>query len=150
MQTSVNLQEPFSYSIFYIIVILILVVLITIYLFKKKEKKIIEIKKVSQENKQTIKQKYISKLVELDNKLDKDEISVRQAYQQLSSIIRYFVYEMTNIKVQNYTLEEIKDINIPILYELIEEYYAPEFSKKCLGDIKVSIEKTRKVIEKWN
>ena len=39
---------------------------------------------------------------------------------------------------------------MPILYELVEEYYVPEFSEKSIGNIKLSIEKTRKVIEKWS
>lgn len=156
MQTSVNLQEPFSYSSYYIIIVLVLILIITIYFLlttkekKKSKKKVIQIKQVSKEDKESIKQKYIEKLKKLEEKLDKNEISTRDAYQELSSIIRLFVHELTGIQVQNYTLKEIKEINIPILYELIKEYYTPEFARKYLGDIKSSIEKTRKVIEKWN
>jgi len=57
---------------------------------------------------------------------------------------------MTNIKVQNYTLSDIEKINIPILYELVKEYYEPEFSKSSEGNILISLEKTRKVMESWN
>ena len=39
---------------------------------------------------------------------------------------------------------------MPFLTELIQEYYAPEFAKQSIGDIKQAIEKTRKVVEKWN
>ena len=154
MQVSVNLQAPFSYSIYYIIIILIIIFSITLYFFfskkKKENKQIVKIKEINQDDKKIIKNKYIDKLKELEIKLDKNQINVRKAYQELSNIIRYFVYELTNIKVQNYTLKEIQEINMPILYELIKEYYVPEFAKKSLGDIKSSIEKTRKVIDKWN
>lgn len=155
MQTSVKLQEPFSYSFYYIIIVLVLIIIITIYFLlnkkrKNTKKKVIKIKQISQENKETLKQKYIKKLNELESKINKNEIDTRTAYQELSSIIRFFVYEATDIQVQNYTLKEIKEINIPILYELIREYYIPEFAKKSLGDTKLSLEKTRKVIEKWN
>ena len=92
----------------------------------------------------------MKKLIVLENKIDKNEITIRKAYQNLSSIIRYFVYAVTGIKVQNYTLEDIKGLNMSMLYELIKEYYRPEFAEKSLGDIKLSIEKTRKVIKKWN
>ncbi len=33
---------------------------------------------------------------------------------------------------------------MPILYELVEEYYVPEFSEKSIGNIKLSIEKNKK------
>ena len=35
-------------------------------------------------------------------------------------------------------------------YELIEEYYEPEFSYKSIGDFKNSIHKARRVINEWN
>lgn len=155
MQTSVKLQEPFSYSAYYIMIILILILIMTIYfLLKEKKKKskikVVQIKETSQEDKENIKIKYIEKLNLLENKLNNNEISTRVAYQELSSNIRYFVYELTDIQVQNYTLKEIKEINIPILYELIKECYIPEFAMRYLGDIKSSIEKTREVIKRWN
>ena len=44
---------------------------------------------------------------------------------------------------------DIKSVDMPILYELVSEYYDPEFSKEAYGDIKKSINRTREVIEKW-
>lgn len=154
MQTSVNLQEPFSYSIYYIIIVVIFILAITIYYFFSKGKKskeiVIKVKDLDINYKNAIKQKYIKEIDELEEKINNNEINIRIAYQNLSSIIRHFIYEMTNIKVQNYTLRDIRSLNMPVLYELIKEYYIPEFAKKSLGNIKSSIEKTRKVIEKWN
>lgn len=156
MQTSVKLQEPFSYSAYYIIIILVLILIITIYFLVsriqngKSKKKVIQIKQVAPKDRDSIKQKYIEQLNKLEEKINKNEISTRDAYKELSSIIRFFVYELTGIQVQNYALKEIKELNMPILYELIKEYYTPEFARKYLGDIKSSIGKTRKVIEKWN
>lgn len=153
MQTSVSLQAPFSYSILYIIIVAIPVIAITgLYIykhFKKKAKPKIVIKKVAPEDRDSIKRKYLDKLRDLKVKTEKNEIESRAAYIELSSIIRFFVYELTNVQVQNYTLKEIKEINLPILYELIKECYIPEFAEKFPGDIVASIEKTRKVIEKW-
>ena len=131
MEVSVNLQEPFSYSIIPMIVIIILTFVIAIYIIVK------ACNKVRKEK------------TNITKRLDNNNISIREAYQKLSSTIRYFVYEVTNIKVQNYTLQDIKKLDMPILYELVEEYYVPEFSEKSIGNIKLSIEKTRKVIEKW-
>jgi len=117
---------------------------------RKEKTNITKIKYENVNNIIEIKQKYIKILIDLEKKLDNNNISIREAYQKLSSAIRYFVYEVTNIKVQNYTLQDIKKLDMPILYELVEEYYVPEFSEKSIGNIKLSIEKTRKVIEKWS
>ena len=79
-----------------------------------------------------------------------NKIELREAYQQISSEMRLFVFEMTDIKTQNYSLAEIKELNLPILYELIEEYYEPEFASKSVGDFNASITKARRVISEWN
>jgi len=155
MQISVNLQSPFSYSIYPIIIILIIVIIYTIYLIIKANKKstkeeVPTLEKVEIKDVNAIQKKYINKLNTIEADLDANKISVRKAYQELSTVIRHFVYEVTDIKVQYYTLREIKKLNMPILYELIQEYYIPEFSKYSIGNIKESIEKTRKVIQKWN
>ena len=155
MQTYVNLQDPFSYSIYPIIITAVLLIAISIYLYilkNKKQPNIEEIheKEIKPKSLKHIKYKYLKKLNTIENKLENNKITIRTAYEGLSIIIRYFVYEVTDIKVQNYTLKDIEKLKIPILYELIQEYYAPEFAERSLGNVKASIEKTRKVIEKWN
>ena len=94
--------------------------------------------------------KYLTKIDNLIINFNNSKLSSRKAYQELSSIIRNFIYEVTNIQVQNYTLKDISTINMPILYQLVSEYYNPEFSKISKGNITLSINKTRMVIEKWN
>ena len=156
MQTTVELQNNFSYSIWPIIVVLLLIILFTIYIFLKQRKQertlisVEEIKLLEPKNIEVIKKKYIKKIDLLENKIKAEKISVRVAYQHLSNIIRYFIFEVTDIKVHNYTLLEIERLNMPQLSSLIQEYYAPEFAKQSIGNIKVSLEKTRKVIEEWS
>lgn len=156
METTVKLQDLYAYSILPISIIAILVIAITIYILidkiKKKNEvvKIENVKIVEPKNINAIKNKYLKRLDNLRKKLELNKITIRVAYQGLSTLIRYFIYEVTDIKVQNYTLSEIETLNMPFLTELIQEYYAPEFAKQSIGDIKQSIEKTRKVVEKWN
>lgn len=124
MQTSVNLQPPFSYSVLIIFLFLVPILSIAIYLLIKLTKKqdiedVIQNVQLSQETLGSIKVKYIKKIDMVENKIKDKKISIRIAYQNLSSIIRDFVHEVTNIKVQNYTLREISKLNIPILVELI-------------------------------
>ena len=157
MQTFVNLQEPFTYSKIALLIICFLVILNSCYLIylkttkeshKKKEVKIIPEKNIK--NIPVIKSKYIKQLDSIEYNYNNKTIGLRQAYQQISEAIRLFVFEITDITTQNYCLAEIKKLNIPSLYELIEEYYEPEFASKSLGDFSNSINKARRVIEKWN
>lgn len=159
MQTSINLttelKPPFSYSILSIIIfaiILIILIVILILLSRKKERKknIPVVITPSYKDRNQIKLTYLNKLNELLTKVNNGSIQNRKAYQELSKLIRTFIYEMTSIQVQNYTLADIKKINMPVLYELVSEYYDPEFSKISKGNISNSIEKTRRVIEAWN
>ncbi|MCL1790443.1 MAG: hypothetical protein FWG40_03640 [Peptococcaceae bacterium] len=155
MQTSVELQAPFSYAILPIIILLLLFVAMLVFMFisqiinKKNTTPEAEFKPVFGADLDAHKLKYLRELEEVACKLQSEEIDGRTAYQQLSMTIRLFVYEVTHIKVQNYTLSDIASINMPLLYELIREYYAPEFSKESEGEILSSIEGARKVIERW-
>ena len=153
-EISTPLQEPFSYSIIPIVVLgFLIIILVFLYIFLKSKKKKNTIPVIIEPNlkdRNQIKAIYLNKLNELLKKVEENSITNRFAYQELSILIREFIYEMTNIKVQNYTLSDIEKINIPILYELVKEYYEPEFSKSSEGNILISLEKTRKVMESWN
>ena len=152
MQDPVSLQEPFTYSTTIIYVLLIIIVVLIVSLFiKKKEKKEIkqEVKLVHYPDLLSIKNNYLGKLNELQNKINNNEISNRKAYHSLSRIIRSFIFESTNINVLPLSLEEVKNYNIPYLEELMKEYYVPEFSTISKGNINSSINKTKEVINKW-
>lgn len=154
MQVTTDLRPMFSYSLIPIIVIVfLLIVILVLMLIKHKKKKLvknIDIIIPSKKDVNTIKRIYLLKIDNLSTDFNAKKVNNRQAYQNLSSLIRNFIYETTNIKVQNYTLSDIEKINMPILFELVSEYYDPEFSQISKGSITASIEKTRKVIEKWN
>lgn len=159
MKTSVNLQEPFAYSVIPIIIVLILIILLTLYFiisWKLKKKNKIEgsiVKEIPEKNKKNIrviKEKYIKNLDSIESQYNNQKIELRQAYLLISEAIRMFVFEVTDIATQNYSLNEIKNMNLPILYELIKEYYEPEFAFKSVGDFSSSIKKARSVILKWN
>lgn len=148
MQIETNMRDMFSYSYIPIIIVIIILIVINIRI-KRKEKtpKIIEPNTV---DKNAIKKKYLKEIYILTDNINNSQISNRIAFQKLSLLIRNFIFEMTNIKVQNYTLSEIEKINLPTLFELVKEYYTPEFSEYSSGNILESIAKTRSVIEKWN
>ena len=152
--TNQNLLRPmFSYSTLPIIII-IAIIIILIFLIKKPkietiQKEQLVIVQPPKNDLSIIKKRYLTELRLLETNVSESRIITRKAYQQLSMLIRNFVYEVTQIKVQNYSLEEIKKLNMYSLTKLVEEYYRPEFAKDSDGFIKTSIGKTREVIEKW-
>ena len=157
MQTSIKLQSLYNYSNIPLVIFGFLVIILTAYFIlkvkKNKKTKIIKTEKKSEENIKNIlakKEKYLKQLDKIDNKYKNKKIVLRKAYQQISATIRLFVFEVTNIKTQNYSLSEIKELNMPALYELIEEFYEPEFASRSEGDFEVSINNARRVIEEWN
>lgn len=152
MQITNEFKPLFSYSLITILFFLILLFINLYFLLKLINNKVKEnIPEVKQPSKDLIliKNRFIKEIDLLKLQIENNEITNRKAYQRLSKIIRTFIYEMTSIKVPNYTLEEIKKININSLTQLVEEYYDPEFSKISKGNIKESIEKTRQVIDSW-
>ena len=150
MQVTNELMPMFSYSIIPIVLlILLLITILIILLIKPKKKTQIKVIIPPRKNLMSIKEKYLTLVNNLLKEVKSNNIKSRIAYQRLSNYIRCFIYESTNIKVQNYTLEDIKKVDIPILYELVSEYYDPEFAKFSEGNIISSIEKTRMVIARW-
>jgi len=152
-QISVNLQDNFSYFpvILWIIIGLIgtLLILFLRIRFKKKKKAVPKPKAVPVRNIATLKNQYNQALTALANKYSGNAISDRDAFQELSRIVRDFVFASTGIRVQNYTLSEIQAANLPQLYELISQCYVPEFALETNADVLETIHKARKVIIEW-
>ena len=146
-----SLRPMFSYSFLPILFLIFLIgVLLFIIFYRKTEPKPAPvIIKPPVKNLFEIKARYHHELNNLEQEINNQTISNRKAYQKLSKIIRNFIFEVTQIKVQNYSLQEIIKVNIPSLTALVEEYYHPEFAKESNATIKSSLEKTRGVIESW-
>lgn len=158
MKTSVTLQEPFSYAILPILLVGALIIFYGVYLIVSARKKQVKKKPVSQITKKpnpaadirTTKAKYLAQLETIKQELWKEQITTREAYQKMSLCIRWFVYEVTGIQVQNYTLQDIRQLHMPNLEALIAEYYTPEFAATSLSDSTASLERTKRAIELWN
>ena len=155
MPITVELQEMHSYSqVLLMIVGIILAILLAmavVLIVKKVNKSKVNVnKEITIEDREQIKARYLILLAGLENQCRGGKISNRKAYQELSKIARNYIYETTGVKVQNYTLDEIKGTNMSGLYNVVSDCYAPEFSIDKDGDIYVSISKARKVVEGWN
>ncbi|MBR3211418.1 MAG: hypothetical protein IKF71_05740 [Bacilli bacterium] len=145
-----DLRPMFSYSFVPIFLLMMGIGILLYLLRKKKEKKPAPVVvKPTTKNLFEIKNRYTAQINLLEQNFQNQIISKRDAYIELSRLIRNFIFEVTQIKVQNYSLQEIKRVGIPSLSFLVEEYYHPEFAKESSTQINGSIERTRELIEKW-
>ncbi len=154
---TVELQDNFSYLPIGVIIIIVMAVAALTYLIiriiqkiKASKNKPIQVTEIREDRLQRLKNKYHKIIMEILNKHQGGQLTDRLAYQELSKVIRHFVYDVTGVKVQNYTLEEIGRANIPSLYYLIAECYAPEFDAIGSGNVPDIINKAGRVIEGWN
>ncbi len=161
MQTSINLQNMYNYSVWPLVLVFLIFAIMTIgliiVLIKKNKRQVAvkkpDVKKIPEKNIKNIpviKSKYIKQLNGIESKFKDKKIDLRKAYQEISETVRLFVFEVTDVTTQNYSLSEIKKANIPGLYELIEEYYEPEFAEKSVGDFDDAINKARRIVSEWN
>ncbi len=149
-----DLEDMFSYSLVPIIISLIVFLLLALFyyhFFIRRPKQPFHYH--GRVGRDTIKKTYLRRIDELINNYSKAKVNERQVYIQLSRLIRGFAFEMTGVKLQNCTLEDISKMNMPQLYNLVYEYYDPEFAKYSKGHSPLvtnnSLIKTRGVIEKW-
>ena len=151
MQVHTELQPPFHYSavptVICAVALLCCFVALLLLMYKKPIKQVVKTPK--KKELAEIKKDYLDKIEALKADIASKKITSRKAYQVLSGLIRNFIFDATNVKVQNYTLRQIETLKMPSLTELIREYYNPEFAAKSNGDIMKSIEKTQGVIKRW-
>lgn len=156
MQITVELQDSFSYFplLWYLLAGIAGVVLIILWPKKKGKENTKPVPPKPQplppQSIASLKSKYIALLAGLTKRRSGDKLSDRKAFQELSKIVRDFVFEATGIQVQYYTLSEIQAAGLPKLYELIAACYVPEFALQNNSNVYEAINKARKVIEEWN
>ena len=56
----------------------------------------------------------------------------------------------TGTEVDKFALYEINATEYKDLAKLVGEYYQPEFDKISEGDVRASLERTRRLVAEWN
>lgn len=160
MPVSVELQDPYSYSVWPIVIVIIVIVasliaLVTISILLRMRKGPAKPKQPVAEifRPKTLadaQKLYLAKIAAVEQQYRNQQIDVRTVHQELSAIVRMFVYDITGVKAQNFSLNELKANNINQISGLIEEFYAPEFAERTEKQADDSIRDAREVIYKWN
>ena len=97
-----------------------------------------------------LKAEYMEKINKIEIKYNEDTTKIRPAYEGMSKVVREFVYKATGTEVDKFTLSEISKTEFKGLAKLVGEYYQPEFDKISEGDVRASLEKTRRLVAEWN
>ncbi|MBR5973800.1 MAG: hypothetical protein IK020_01290 [Clostridiales bacterium] len=160
MPTSVELQDPFSYSFLPVVIMIAvilasIVILVAIILVHKKMKapmkqKVPKPVVFKPKSREETKRDYLEKINVIEKKYQAGQMDVRAAHQELSAVVRMFVHDMTGINAQNFSLSELKSNNVHQISNLIEEFYAPEFAERSDKETTASIRDAREVINTWN
>ncbi len=162
METTINLRRLFDFSKLPIIITGVVLGLITaaivlMFLYsilknlKKAEKKtVIEEKVFVKPDMDKLKEEYLALLDGIEAKFNEDTTKIRPAYEGMSRVVRDFVYRATGTEVDKFALYEICQTEYQDLAALVGEYYQPEFDKISEGDVRDSLEKSRRLVSGWN
>lgn len=165
MSFSVELQKPMSFAVWPIVALGCLLLAAVLFVIIRKlvenyKKNLAEKKRLEEERKkepvvvkpslQELKNKYLEKIAQLESDFLGGKIESREAYTELSNLFRTFIFDATGTPAHKYTLYDMRGLDRPIVYNLVNNYYAPEFSKDTKGNILESIEFTKRAVFEWN
>ena len=161
MYVTVKFRQLFDFSKLPILIVAAVLALLTIaivvmyvkswWVRKKKVEKPVEVEEeFVAPDLGKLKGTYLAKLDEIEAKFNQDPTQIRPAYEGMSKVVREFVYKATGTEVDKFTLAEISNTEFAGLTKLVGEYYQPEFDKISEGDVKASLEKSRRLVAEWN
>ena len=153
---SVELREPHSFMKVWMVLAAVLIllgavlaaVMIVRIIRERRAMKSLQAKNMTYKEIAALQKRYLGKCAEIETELA-GGLGNREAYQKLSETARMFVYEATDLQVQNCTLSQITRMGLPPLRILVEDYYDPEFAEESLGNIGNAIARTRSMISSW-
>ncbi|MCR5503661.1 MAG: hypothetical protein K6F53_11705 [Lachnospiraceae bacterium] len=158
---TVKLQPPMLFNIVWLLLglfLLALAVLCIVVLVKVRpssaDPNLRKLPVVSGPGFYALKRQYVNKIDKLLTKRMKNRITLRDAYQELSTIARSYVQQVTGINTLKMSLSELRieeknQPNIAKLSVLVNDYYEPEFAKWSDADFRESCNLTRRMIEQW-
>ncbi len=96
-----------------------------------------------------LKQKYLALIDDVEKKYATHEYTQRSSHQALSLLLRFFVYEAQNHRVDVMTLSDLRKTKYQTLAKAIEGLYVPEFRRHEQGDVAVAANEARGVVRSW-
>ncbi len=98
----------------------------------------------------TLKAKYLALIAQVEAKVSQQATTTRAAHQELSLLVRYFVYETNGFRAQVLSLSDIKHTDFTAIANVIERYYPAEFAALEQGDIAAAITTAKELVTAWS
>lgn len=158
MLGSVELYPHQSYHWRWLVIGLVLLALLLVWYFlvfwwtRKKPPKILATSKPPVYEKPdllALKQKYLALIDDVERQHQAGKVGLRKLHQQLSYLLRLFVYELRGVRLDTFTLEDLQKSRYKAIAEAVEQYYLPEFLEIEQGNAVQAVGLARKVISEW-
>ncbi|MDO4773777.1 MAG: hypothetical protein Q4A37_01475 [Candidatus Saccharibacteria bacterium] len=159
MQRAAELREWVQYEPVWLIIGSILLVLLlgwyglVFWLTRKKKPRSLNTlaaKPYTPPDLTALKAKYLQLITETETAHANKSLTARAVHQQLSYLLRMFVYEVRGHRVDTLTLADLKQSRYTELAAAIEEYYLPEFASVERGSVTSAVATARKVVTEWS
>lgn len=159
MQDKPALRDPFVYSHWWLWVGLACLVAVVcwygfVFFYTRKKRpnqlhlqKLVEPRNVDLTR---LRKKYLALIDEVEALHNSQQMTKRAAYQKLSNLVRFFVYEASGFKAHVMTLLDLTLSRYPDLAKTIESYYPTEFDIKDYGSVQDAASAARKVVTTWS
>lgn len=101
-------------------------------------------------NADSVRQKYLALIAEIEHKHDGGQLDGRAAHLELSLAVRTFVHEMTGSRAQRMTLAQLRERQLPLVADAVEQWYPAEFSAGAGSPmVAFSAVQAREVVAQW-
>lgn len=99
---------------------------------------------------ETLKKRYLEKIVHLQQQYEQKQIDTRQLHQQLSLMVRTFVYEVIGFPAPKLTLADITMAKQAKLAAVIAAYYPDEFDTIAHDEPNVALATAKEMVAAWD
>ncbi len=153
-----GLNPPLPYPIVWLLIGLGLLVLVGIWIagifWLTREKKLktvssLQAKPAAQVDMYALRAKYLKLIDDAVLAYNSGTISARILHNQLSLLVRGFVYEACGFPAPRLTLSDLKKSRQRELTQLIEQLYPVEFAMITTANAQVATEAARKLVNTW-
>lgn len=158
MQNDVDLRPAFDFSSIWLVLGCILLAIVVAWLIfvlfitrRRVQKTIKTLPKITYvaPDIRRLKQKYLALIDDVEKKYASHEYTKRASHQALSMLLRFFVYEAQNHRVDVMTLADLRKTKYQTLAKAIEGLYIPEFRRHEQGDVAAAVSSAREVVSTW-
>lgn len=94
-------------------------------------------------------EKYSGLIAEVESAHHRGELTVRDAHQRLSLLLRFFAWESSGLRAPQMTLADLREAHATPLSDAVEQLYPGAFAEIERGSVLEAAELARRVVHSW-